>query len=113
MEIPEDRKACDIKQIEFLASHIGVKISRPINAIRLGRIGEQPRPIKVVGLSGHIRDDLLRSAARIRTLDKSLGLNKAFIKPDLTPKQQLSERILRAELKNRREKRRILSEIRK
>ena len=100
----EDRKKADVKNIEHLASKIGVKLSEPMNAIRLGRIAEKPRPIKLIGLSSGTRDNLVRSAVRIRTLDKSLGLNRIFIKPDLTPKQQLSDRILRAELKDRRER---------
>ncbi len=99
-----DRKRCDAKKVELLACHIGVKLGEPVNAIRLGRIGEKPRPIKLIGLSSPTRDELLRSAARIRHIDKSLGSNRYFIKPDLTPKQQLTDRILRNELKSRREK---------
>ncbi len=103
-ELPEDRKKADVKKLEHLASKIGVKLNESMNAIRLGRIADRPRPIKLIGLSGETRNNLLGSAVRIRTLDKSLGLDRVFIKPDLTPKQQLSSRILRSELKERRDR---------
>ena len=76
---------------------------QPYNIIRLGRVGDKARPIKLVGLPMHTRENLLKSAARIRGIEASLGFNSVFIKPDLTPKQQLSNRLLRTQLKTRRE----------
>ena len=98
------RKQSDLKKIERLAAEINVQFSEPQSVIRLGRISDKPRPIKLVGLSSKTREALLQSAPQIRSIDGSLGLNRVFIKPDLTLKQQLIERNLRAELKTRREK---------
>ena len=100
----EKRKESDLQMIEKLASDINVIFSRPHNIIRLGKVGNTPRPIKLIGLSKQTRDDLLRSSSKIRKLDDSLGLNSVFIKPDLTPKQQLSDYLLRKERRGRRER---------
>lgn len=98
-----DRKEEDLKQIENLAKEIGVHFfAPPQNCIRLGKPGTKPRPIKLVGLPSQTRGDLLLSAPRINKINASFGFNRVFIKPDLTPKQQLNDRLLKNELKSRR-----------
>lgn len=99
---PDERRECDLKRIKQMAQRIGVNNLDPQKVIRLGMVGDRPRPIKLVGLSNQTRDALLRSAPRIRGIDESVGLRNVFIKPDLTPKQQLSERLLRNKLRVRR-----------
>lgn len=101
---PEKRKQSDIRRIERLASEINVDFSEPQSVIRLGRVGDKPRPVKIIGLSSNTRDSMLRSAHRVRAIDKSLGLDRVYIKPDLTLKQQLTERNIRAEFRSRRDK---------
>lgn len=101
---PDRRKQNDIKKIERLASELGVNNVKPENVVRLGRVGEKPRPIKLIKLHNQTRENLLKLASRIRSIDESLGFKNVFIKPDLTPKQQLCDRLLRAELRSRREK---------
>lgn len=98
------RKQEDLKQIEILATEIGVSFAPPQNCIRLGKPGDKARPIKLIGLSSHTRESFLSYAPKINKLDEVHGFRKVFIKPDLSPKQQLCERLLRNELRSRREK---------
>lgn len=75
---------------------------REEDCYRLGRRGEKIRPIKVVCASPYQRAHLLRCAPQIPRLNASLGYEKVFIKPDLSPKEQEAHRSLRKELIRRR-----------
>jgi len=99
---PDVRKREDMQKILSLTSKIGVSDLQPLKVIRLGRVGNNPRPVKLIGLTSITRSALLTSAPRIRGLNESDGFKNVFVKPDLTPKQQLADRIRREELKTRR-----------
>ena len=96
-------KEYDWRSIENLASELGVHDFQVSDFFCLGRRGDKPRPIKVRCRKLQQRNDLLRIAPRILRLDENLGYRGIFIKPDLSPKEQEANRILREELRRRRE----------
>lgn len=99
---PDERKRSDLNRVKLLASELGICNLQVQGVVRLGRVGEKPRPIKVTGLSPAQRSDFLLSAPRIPKLKESLGFRRVFLKPDLSLKQQLVNRELRSELRRRR-----------
>ena len=99
--VPEERLMADSDKLASLASSLDIQNLKPYEykIIRLGKVGNHPRPVKVIGLSSFHREALLFSAPGIRKLN---DFKNVYIKPDLTPKQQLIERSLRDELRTRR-----------
>jgi HPt (histidine-containing phosphotransfer) domain-containing protein len=93
----------DLEAIKTLSAELGVNELDVRQCFRLGRRSERPRPIKVTCRQRQQRFDLLRCAPRIRRLDTALGFERVFIKPDLSPKEQVVDRQLRQELKSRRD----------
>lgn len=102
-QLSSDCKEHDLNLIQKLASELGVNNVEVSDCHRLGRRSEKPRPVKVTCRSLNQRADLLRLAPRISRMSSSLGFERVFIKPDLTPKEQEANRLLRQELKNLRE----------
>lgn len=98
-----ESKENDLNLIRKLAESIGVVGVDITDCFRLGRRSEKPRPVKAICRIAHQRADLLRRAPQIRRLDVSLGFQRTFIKPDLSPKEQEADRMLRRELVTRRE----------
>lgn len=98
-----ENKQNDLKTIHNLASKLGVDDVDITDCFRLGKRGEKPRPVKATCRFPHQRADLLRRAPQIRRLDGSLGFQRTYIKPDLSPKEQEADRMLRRELMSRRE----------
>lgn len=97
-----ESKQADLDSIASLSSKLGVDNFSVQHCFRLGRRSEKPRPIKVICNNPQQRFELLRSAPRISRLDECYGFRKVFIKPDLSPKEQLIDRQLRHELNVRR-----------
>lgn len=97
--VPEERLLADSDKLASLASSLDIQNLKPYKIIRLGKVGNRPRPVKVIGLSSLHREALLFSASGIRKFNE---FKNVYIKPDLTPKQQLIERSLLDELRTRR-----------
>lgn len=97
-----DCKKDDLRALELLSSSLGVRSFEIQDCIRLGRRGDRPRPLKIRCRHPQQRIELLRSANKIPRIDANLGFRRVFIKPDLSPKEQLADKLLRDELKSRR-----------
>ena len=98
----EDSKKDDLKLIQKLASELNVFDFEMSDCFRLGKRGEKPRPVKVTCRIASQRSDILRKAPRIRNLSKNLGFQRTYVKPDLSPKEQEANWLLRKELAERR-----------
>ena len=100
------RREDDVLLLKSLSSKLGVPNLKINNIFHLGRPATEstrPRPLKITCECSQQRADILRSAFRIPKLGSYLGFGKVFIKQDLTPKEQEIDRLLRHELKRRRE----------
>ena len=91
-----------LRALELLSSSLGVKGFEIHDCILLGRRGDRPRPFKIKWCHPSQRMELLRSAHKILRIDVNLSFRRVFIKPDLSPKEQLAAKLLRDELKSRR-----------
>ena len=98
-----EQKEQDRRNVEMLSGELGVDDLHFESLIRLGKPSDKPRPIKLTGIPMNQRSDLLRRAHHIPKLDEHFNFKRVFIKPDLTPKEQLVDRQLRQELRRRRE----------
>ena len=101
--LASDGKDEDLKSVKSLSAELGVRDFQIRQCYRLGRRGAKPRPLKVTCDRPQQRLELLQSSRGIPRLDESLGFRRVFIKPDLSPKEQLVDRELRQELKRRRD----------
>lgn len=101
---PEIRRAKDIENITRLANDIGIAEVEIKAAIRIGNRWEnqgKTRPLKLVMENNHHRKILLDNAKYIGT--KSVEYKNAVITRDMTPKQREEWKLLRSELKTRRD----------
>lgn len=97
-------KEDDLRSVASLSASLGVRDLKIQDCFRLGKRGlhQRPRPVKVICRDSQQRHSLISSAFRIPQLDQDLGFRRVFIKPDLSPKEQEADRLLRQELKSRR-----------
>ena len=77
-----------------------IKVKR---CFRVGANGVKNRPIKVIFHSLDDKMSVLKNAANLRHLHRDNIHRRVFIKADLTPLQLKKEKVLRAELKTRRD----------
>jgi len=68
-------------------------------AIRLGKRGDKPRLLKVSVASESDKASIMRNCTKLRNTNLPTAIQKVFITPDLTPKEQEVNRKLQAELK--------------
>lgn len=99
----EQNKKDDLNLIQKLASELNITGFDMSDCVRLGKRGEKPRPVKVTCRVSSQRSDILRNAPRIRHLSTALGFQRTYVKPDLSPKEQEANKLLRRELAVRRE----------
>ena len=85
---------------------MGVTQVSPRSHFRLGRrrpFEKRPRPLKLIFDSQILRNEYLRAAPNLRKGSLSGKYRGVFLKPDLTPREQESEKRLRSEFRRRRE----------
>ena len=96
----EERKDRDSSSVESLLNKMDVEdcsiVTRRIGKPR----NDKPRPLRVTGLTLSKKYEILRKARSLKGQEEFKGV---FFNPDLTPRQQREAKLLRAELKQRRE----------
>lgn len=96
-----ERKLSDWESIEQIAASLGIQNIPASNVTRLGRpSGTASRLVRFKCSDKNIRAELLRNAKELRTMP---NYSRIFISPDLTKIQLHEAKILRSELKRRRE----------
>ena len=68
-------------------------------AIRLGKKSNMPRLLKVSVASESDKASIMRNCTKLRNVNLPSIVQKVFITPDLTPREQEVNKKLRAELK--------------
>ena len=97
----EERKAFDLQAINTLTSAIGLESFNPRYLSRLGRIDPtKPRLLRFKCNSAEERATLLRKSRELRDYD---SYKHVYLNPDQTKSQREKSRLLRLELKKRRE----------
>ena len=95
------RRSQDEEKNDEISKELEVNIQGGFRTMRIGRPGEKkPRLLKVVFLRHEDRIGLLRNGKALRNSSTN---NNVFINPDLTLLQRNNNKLLRAELKRRRE----------
>ena len=98
-EDPEIRLKYDIKSVSGIFDkhlHVSATITR---AIHLGKKGDKPRLLKISLASDLQNSSVMRKCIKLCNTDLPSVIQKVFITPDLTPKEQAANKKLRAELK--------------
>lgn len=94
----QKRKECDIKEASnIIQNYIGVSASIT-NAVRLGKKGAKPRLLKVSVGSRQEKASILKNCTKLRNKEHPNDIQKIYITPDLTPKEQLANKALRSQL---------------
>ena len=93
----QTRKDQDTQKVSEIFKHLGTKASVN-NAIRLGKKGDKKRLLKVTVSSDKEKAAILRSCTHLRKESTPTQFSNVFITPDLTPQQQLQNKILRNKL---------------
>ena len=93
------RKKHDIDYVtSTIQQYLGVNVI--INkAFRLGQRNDKPRLLKISVNSEAEKALVLRSTIKLKNVDHPDEIQKLFITPDLTPKEQQANKKLREELK--------------
>ena len=92
----DTKKFCDLVKHEFKISNLDINKS-----YRLGKYNENNvRPLLVIILDNQARSYLLRNAKSLRC---SNTYQNVYISPDLTPKERETNKLLRHELRTRKE----------
>ena len=89
-----------MSEIEDVLEHLHLSIENIEYAHRLGNRLTGSRPIRAVCIAATKKYEILR---RSKSLRHSQTFKDIYINPDLTPLQQKESRLLRIELKQRRE----------
>lgn len=100
----EERKSAELATVNDLLSKIDADVNVPSHRTshRLGRQkNAKPRPLRITGFSIAEKSEILRKSKSLRSHGEYVNV---FINPDLTPWQQHEAKLLRVELKQRREK---------
>ena len=93
----QTRKDQDTQKVSEIFKHFGTKASVN-NAIQLGKKGDKKRLLKVTVSSDKEKAAILRSCTHLRKESTPTQFSNVFITPDLTPQQQLQNKILRNKL---------------
>ena len=95
------RKKHDVESVSgILQQYLGISATIS-KAYRLGQRGEKPRLLKITVVSEVEKAKILRNSTKLHASHNPLHIQKVFITPDLTPKEQEANKKLRAELKER------------
>ena len=101
-----DVRENDRKYLTSLTKTLGMSQCKFHTFFRLGSLKNRnfhPRPLKLCFESHLERDEFLRAATVLRKRDSDALFGGVFIKPDLSPSEQETEKKLRRELRLRRE----------
>ena len=93
----EARKLQDIKKTTDIFQYMGMKATVH-GALRLGKRGNKTRLLRVTVNSDKEKAAILRSCTRLRGESVPSNFRKIYITPDLTPKQQEENKLLRTKL---------------
>jgi len=97
-EEPQSRKAEDIETTsKLIQKYLGVT-STVTNAIRLGSKGAKPRLLKISVSSKREKSIILKNCTKLRNKEYPNDIQKIYITPDLTPKEQKENKALRNRL---------------
>lgn len=105
LNVPETTTSNDSQLVKEIISEVGISSSINFDGIkRLGKsVGDKSRPIVITVNDIKQKLQILKSAKKLRNTDAHSKYHKVYINSDLT-KQQLAEgKILRAELKRRKD----------
>jgi archaellum component FlaC len=95
-----ERKAADVDLINDMARTIGIQKFSPLDAMRIGKVTQKPRLLRIKCSDFDEKMSLLRAATQLR---RSTEFKQVFINPDLTKMQREIQRTLRMELRRRRD----------
>lgn len=100
--VPESDAEQDVKKIlELFDDGLHMDFNRHVeNVVRIGRLSERPRPIRLKLKSNEGRKEIL---ARARELKNVENYKRWYISPDLTKRQQVKDKRLRGQLRTIRE----------
>ena len=95
----------DKDNVLSMFSEIGIDDVNISRCFRLGQKNSQPRPrpLKVILKSREVKELVLSAAPKLSRLSDSHRFRKVFIKVDLTPLQQEQGKLLRQQLRSRKE----------
>ena len=96
-EDAQTRKDQDTQKVSEIFKYLGAKASIN-NATRLGKKGDKKRLLKVTVSSDKEKAAILRSCTRLRKESTPSQFSNVYITPDLTPQQQLQNKLLRNKL---------------
>ena len=94
----QKRKECDVKETSnVIRKYLGVSASIT-NAVRLGNKGAKPRLLKISVSSRQEKASILKNCTKLRNKENPSNIQKIYITPDLTPKEQQANKALRSQL---------------
>ena len=94
-----ERKAHEIEQINSVLEHYVKVDTQVISAVRLGKKNsEKTMLLKVDVPSEKIKKLVLHNSLKLRDQSNPDHIKKIFITPDLTPKEQEENKLLREKL---------------
>lgn len=102
MGIPESN--CEVRENDIVREVLDCLVGETKvefeNLGRIGRKGDRARPVRILIVDNTCRRKLL---ARAKKLKDMTGKDKIYIAPDLTRKQQDEDRVLREEVRRRKQ----------
>ena len=94
----QKRKECDVKETsDIIQKYLGVSATLT-NPIRLGIKGAKPRLLKISVSSRQEKAQILKNCTKLRNKEHPSNIQKIYITPDLTPKEQQANKALRSQL---------------
>lgn len=97
-EDPQSRKSEDIDvSSKLIQKYLGTPVTIT-NAIRLGSKGAKPRLLKISVSSKREKGMILKNCVKLRNKSHPADIQRIYITPDLTPKEQQENKALRSQL---------------
>ena len=97
-EDPQSRKTEDIHvSSNLIQKYLGIPVTIT-NAIRLGSRGDKPRLLKISVSSKHEKALVLKNCVKLRNKNHPADIQRVYITPDLTLKEQQENKALRSQL---------------
>ena len=94
----QKRKECDVKETsDIIQKYLGVSATLT-NPVRLGIKGAKPRLLKISVSSRQEKAQILKNCTKLRNKEHPSNIQKIYITPDLTPKEQQANKALRSQL---------------
>jgi len=98
-EDAEVRRKHDIDSVSCIFEKHLAASANITKAIRIGKRGDKPRLLKISVASESEKAAVMRNCTKLRNTNLPSIIQRVFITPDLTPKEQTISKKLRAELK--------------